>query len=192
MKNTPYLDVFRAEFGRASKISRTQLHGLLVKLTNEAGLNVRDYAGWYGVGPDDHTEMICRAMANAPRGIQLLSLGGNVRDIQRDEPGSMNPSQMAEISFVSAELAKGDRDSEPGRDTTMWYLRQHASRVVVITGARLEQPSKEQPTMKATTQPELKPGHWLAQCDNGHKWQVPDASHPATLDQCPTCGEYWQ
>lgn len=135
-KPTPYLDVFRAQFGRAHKISREQLQTLLVTLSERASLDLRGHAVWYGIMDTAPIDTIAMAMANCPCDITFLSLGGrgHVRDIQYDQPGSMNPMQRAEISFVSVDLAR-DRECN-----SLEYLRRHAARVVIVTGDKIIPP----------------------------------------------------
>ena len=118
---TNYLDVYRALHGRARSITRNQLSELLLLLA-DSGLDLRGHAGWYGADGADDLPSIARAIAQAPRGITLLSLGGQVRDIQHDEPGRMHPMQMAQISFVSQDLGHN----------SLSFVRRHARRVVTV------------------------------------------------------------
>ena len=185
MRNAPYLNVFRVQFGRCRCISRKELAGLLIHLATEVDLDLRSYAGWYGARQEDNLETIGRAVANVVQGMTVLSLGGHVRDIQHDEPGSMDPLQYAQISFVSEELARGDydydRENHPG--STMAYLRYHAERVVIVTGEALPDPNA----------PEPKPDYFEVRCDAGHRWRIPRTDdYPQELDRCPVCGDYWQ
>jgi hypothetical protein len=147
-QSTPYLDTFRSQFGARRKITREQLRQFLILLSSKAGLDIRGYAGWYGASEDDAPENIARCIANTPHSLSLLSLGGQVRDIQYDQPGSMNPSQHAELSFVSEGLARGEHDADPDNDpgSTMEYLRRHAARVIVVTGDQIQPPPKPVPT----------------------------------------------
>jgi hypothetical protein len=168
--NHPYLDRFRRQFGRTRKIERIQVMGLIAEMAKHDGLDLRGYAGWYGVRETEDLTTIAAAVANAIQGITMVSLGGQVRDIQYDQPGSMHPSQYAQISFVSEELAHDD------------YLRRHAARLIVVTGERIP--------LACDPQPE--PQTYTVTCDNGHKWEIPRADHPEELDRCPNCGEYWQ
>lgn len=135
-KRTHYLDIYRAEMGRSHKISRTQLQTLLITLADRAGLDLRGHAGLYGVMASAALEEIARAIANRVQDSTVISIGGNIRDIQYDQPGSLDPAQRSQISFASAALAAGNHDYDPERDpgSTMRYLRQHAARVVTITG----------------------------------------------------------
>jgi hypothetical protein len=172
MRATPYLDLYRAEFGRAHKISRAQLQALLLKLADRAGLDLRGHAGWYGVRETESLATIARAIANAPQGITVLSLGGQVRDIQYDEPGSMHPAQQAELSFVSPELASYEYDQ-------VGQMRRHAARLVFVTGEPL-----------AVQEPKSESHLLNYECDNGHRWQLPEST-PEEDTRCPVCGEWW-
>jgi hypothetical protein len=177
VNKTPYLDIFRADFGRTRQITREQLQQLLLKLEANAELDLAGHAGWYGVPETANGETISRAIANAPHDLTVLSLGGNIRDIQYDSPGSMNPSQYSEISFVSEGLAKGNHDAEPGSGGTMEYLRRHSARVIAVTGGPLAAPEDSER------------GLLNYQCDNGHRWKLPEGAPDDT--RCPTCGEWW-
>lgn len=131
----PYLDSFRAQFGARRKISREQLCEFLATQGRDNGLPLAAYAGWYGAADTDAPEEIARAIANAPQGIAVLSLGGQVRDIQRDDPGSMHPMQHAQLSFVAPDLS----------GSTMEYLRRHADRVIAVTGDAIQRPAVPAP-----------------------------------------------
>ena len=102
----------------------------LLTLAREAELDLAGYGGWYGMMSDAPLEYIAAAIANAPRDITFVSLGGHVRDIQYDQPGSMNPSQQAALSFIPASMVGDECDSAN-------YIRRHAARVVIVTGERL-------------------------------------------------------
>ena len=84
-----YFERFRAQFGRAHKISRAQFHGLLLNL-DERGLDLRGHAGWYSVTEDASLDDIALAVANAVHGITLVSLGGRVF-VRLDRPKPFPP-----------------------------------------------------------------------------------------------------
>lgn len=165
---TPYLDLFRAQFGLRRKIERSELQQFLSQASEQVELPLREYSNWYGVSPEADIGTIARAMANAPSGITVLSLGGQVRDIQYDQPGSMNPMQYAQISFVGVELGQSDN--------SMHYLRRHAARVIVVAGEPLKAPPPppEQPR---------KAPYWCPDCDT----EVMAEDHDERTT-CPRCG----
>ena len=183
--STPYLDSLRARFGLRRKITREELRDFLVLQATNAGLDLAGHSGWYGAADTDAPEEIARAVANAPQGITVLSLGGHVRDIQRDDPGSMHPMQYAELSFVSEALARGDHDSSPHSGSTMEYLRRRATRVIAVTGEALQPRSKPAPAEAPHKSP-----YYCPSC--GKDVMAEDRD---TETKCPVCatviGEYF-
>lgn len=176
-QTAPYFDSFRSQFGSRRKVSREQLRDYLVLMASQSILDIRGHAGWYGASETDAPEAIARAIANAPHGITLLSLGGQVRDIQYDQPGSMHPMQHAELSFVSEDLARGDYDPSEQSGGTMEYLRRHAARVIIVTGERLQKPTPAAP-------PPHKSPYYCPDC--GDEMMAED--HGADT-KCPACGK---
>lgn len=147
IQTSPYLDILRRDYGRTHKISYQQMIGLLLTLHCEAELPLAEYAGWYGCADTASPHTIATAIARAVHEITVVSLGGQVRDIQYDQPGSMHPSQHAQISFVSTSLAAGDWDAREDGGGTLGYIRDHASRVLIVTGQRPQMPPKSDPRL---------------------------------------------
>lgn len=123
----PYADRFSAMYGKRRAITRAELRDYLLAAQQD-GLDVVEYFGrLYGTdAPVYDVAESARRIANIPRDITILSLGGNVRDIQYDQPGTMHPQQFAALTFVASEKLRGDE-----------YIQRHAQRVVRIDGDAL-------------------------------------------------------
>ena len=125
-----YADRFSAMYGKRRKITREELRDYLLAAQRD-GLDVETYFGLSSDKPVYDLRDSARRIANIPHGITMLSLGGNVRDIQYDQPGSMHPEQFAALMFVASEDLRRDH-----------YIQRHAHRVVTVIGDALptEQP----------------------------------------------------
>lgn len=132
------LEVVRDVVGRRRRITREEMVDLLLALdlSPEAStITGRMHgSGALHVGgetlPADATrseeqQAVARAWAKMCRGITTVSVmaySDGQLGARYDEPGSMHPMQMAQLTFAPA-----------GLDTE--YLRRHARRVLVVTDA---------------------------------------------------------
>jgi hypothetical protein len=112
--------------------------------------------------------------AKSCRGIQCISIMGAGDpagrwhgSIRYDDPGSMAPYFHAAVMFAPPGAS--------GPDSDWAYLRRHCDRLLIV--------AEPWPT-----EPAPKPETVIAECGNGHHWEIDAHDEPA---RCPMCGEYW-
>ena len=178
----PLVQLVRRLHGRRRIITRAEMTALLATYSQAGGYLINGYvsdtapAGLNGGPAPDHAAInaaIARegaayhrraaiAWERTVRGITFISVGGGLRDggARYDQPGSMNPSQYAEVSFCSTSMSPG----------SVVYIRQHCARLLLVSG-------------DPTTDPPPPPTVFHHACDSGHRWQG-----DLDADTCPTCG----
>ncbi len=134
------LDIVRRLCGRRRKITRDECVTMFDTLQAEAGLDLQDM-GSYLPRPIS----AARAWERMCSGITFVSVCRFADDtwgIRYDQPGSMNPMQMAEVSIIAD---TGHRDDG--------YIRRHCKRLIYVRG----EPSVDAPP------PPPPPPWWVAE-----------------------------
>ena len=120
----PIIEIVREKIGRRHKITSAELESILRAVHRECG---RDSLanGYVARSGDSVTERPWLAWMAILRGITLVSFGRDLRDgwMRYDQPGSMNPSQHAALTFV--------RDGGV-RSDSIEYLRRHCDRLLIV------------------------------------------------------------
>jgi hypothetical protein len=180
MKTSKTLEVVRRIVGRKSKITKDEMGAILMGL-KEIGLDLRNS---YVHDTMDDALRASIAWVKACKGITCISasLSGYLRDgmVRYDQPGSMNPMQHAEVTFMPQSLAERT-DHDP-----VSYMRRHCDRLLIVRDEP-EHPAvvAQQEAAKRAAE-EAK--YTTCECDNGHTWRTED---PDRDWKCPTCGEPW-
>src|SRR5688500_2996949 len=133
------LDIVRRIVGRRHKISADEMIAILDALHQEIGVDLRN--GYVDATLDlsspydpeiGHAQSptAARAWARLCDGIICISVdaGGSLRDgyVRYDQPGSMAPSQRAELMFAPASLGGYEYDQ-------IGQMRERADRVLVVS-----------------------------------------------------------
>lgn len=138
------LELAQARFGRRRKITRDEMVALLAEYSraNPGALgngyvpdtmpektppgcpSDEEWQAILDAQPPSYHDRAARAWAKAVGGITVISVGGGLRDggTRYDQPGSMHPMQMSDLSFYS----------DHGRAETISYLRQHCRRLLLV------------------------------------------------------------
>ena len=74
--------------------------------------------------PDAYHRTAALAWAKSCRGLNIISVGETLRDgaVRYDQPGSMHPLQMSDLSFAS----------DSNRPETLEHLRRHCRRLLLV------------------------------------------------------------
>ena len=180
------LGAVRQIVGRRSRITRDEMRAILAQLA-AGGLDLRNAyvhgtlmwdqdRGQSTDAPLDSAgiERAATAWERACQHVCCISVAAaGLRDgcVRYDQPGSMAPSQHATLTFVSAAVLGGC--------DTVGYLRQHADRVLLVTG----EPSSDPPQPAVPTRLE---------CAHGHLWEADEVDrNERGQGRCPSCGEWW-
>lgn len=138
------INTVRALIGRRHRITQAEMVAILMALPmdlpNGSTITARDPDGRLFVGskpvarPSEEAQATAQAWAALCKGITCISVlrtgyyvGDEMRvglGVRHDEPGSMHPLQLAEVTFISREL--GDDSSSYS------YLRTRCKRLLIV------------------------------------------------------------
>lgn len=121
----PIIEIVRSRVGRKSKITSVEMERILRDVHTEYGKDSLAN-GYVPRSFDEVSASPWLAWMAMLRGITVISFGQHLRDgwMRYDQPGSMNPSQHAALSFV--------RDSGVS-ESTIPYLRKHSDRLLIVS-----------------------------------------------------------
>ena len=126
----PIIEIVREKVGKRHKITSSELESILRAVHQECG---RDSLanGYVPRSFDAVTERPWLAWMAILHGITLVSFGRDLRDgwMRYDQPGSMNPSQHAALTFVREHGVQAH---------SIEYLRGHCDRLLIVANDEQE------------------------------------------------------
>jgi hypothetical protein len=120
----PIIEIVRERVGRRNKITSAEMDSILRAIHAEYGKDSLAN-GYVPRSFDEVSNRPWLAWMALLRGITVVSFGQALRDgwMRYDQPGSMNPSQHAALSFVrEGGVSEG----------TIPYLREHSDRLLIV------------------------------------------------------------